>query len=85
MGVSTKPGAIRIAEAVAADLGCATRSLTTAEATEVWGELGTLIMAASSRISDRKTRDQLNWSPRQGDMLPEIGQARLRKLAEAHN
>ncbi|MFF2086646.1 NAD-dependent epimerase/dehydratase family protein [Nocardia sp. NPDC058176] len=70
-----------IAEQVAADLGVETRSLTTEEATEVWGEFGALIMAASSRIRAVAARRELGWHPEHTDMLTEIGEHRLRQLA----
>lgn len=70
-----------IAEAVARDLGCATRSVTQSEATEIWGEFGALIMNVSSRVRDAQTRRALGWSPQHLDMLSEIGEPRLRALA----
>jgi nucleoside-diphosphate-sugar epimerase len=70
-----------IAEAVARDLGVPSRSVTMAEAAEIWGEFGALIMSVSSRVRDAATRAALGWSPRHGDMLSEIGEPRLRALA----
>jgi len=70
-----------IAEAVARDLGCETRSVTMAEAGEIWGEFGALIMSVSSRVRDTTTRKSLGWAPRNNDMLSEIGEPRLRALA----
>ena len=72
-----------IAEAVAADLGCPTRSLTVAEATDVWGEFGALIMSATSRCRDPRSRGELGWRPEHTDMLTMVGEARLRALAGA--
>lgn len=71
-----------IAEAVARDLGCATRSVTQSEATEIWGEFGALIMSVSSRVRDAQTRRALGWSPQHLDMLSEIGEPRLRALTK---
>ncbi len=71
-----------IAEAVARDLGCETRSVTVSEATEIWGEFGALIMSVSSRVRDVQTRKALGWSPQHLDMLSEIGEPRLRALAK---
>lgn len=71
-----------IAEAVALDLGCETRSVTLSEATEIWGEFGALIMSVSSRVRDTQTRKVLGWSPQHLDMLSEIGEPRLRALAK---
>ncbi|MEE4454886.1 NAD-dependent epimerase/dehydratase family protein [Novosphingobium resinovorum] len=70
-----------IAEAVARDLGVSTRSVTMAEATEIWGEFGALIMSVSSRMCDAASRAALGWSPNHTDMLSEIGEPRLRALA----
>jgi nucleoside-diphosphate-sugar epimerase len=72
-----------IAEAVARDLGCATRSLTPAEAVAVWGELGALVMAASGRTRDIRTRAELGWTPQHTDMLTVVGDPGLRGLATA--
>ncbi len=70
-----------IAEAVARDLGCATRSVTLSEAAAIWGEFGALIMSVSSRVRDAATRRALRWAPVHTDMLSEIGEPRLRALA----
>ncbi|WNV86147.1 NAD-dependent epimerase/dehydratase family protein [Umezawaea sp. Da 62-37] len=70
-----------IAQAVADDLSRPTRSLTPREATEVWGEFGALILAASSRIRAPRTRRELGWSPTRTDMLTMVGDARLRSIA----
>ncbi|MFE1960620.1 hypothetical protein [Streptomyces sp. NPDC059479] len=70
-----------IAEAVAHDLGCGTRSLTEDEGTAVWGEFGALIMAASSRGRAPRIRQDLGWAPHHTDMLTMIGEPRLRELA----
>ncbi|MDQ0779634.1 nucleoside-diphosphate-sugar epimerase [Streptomyces aurantiacus] len=70
-----------IAEAVARDLDCGTRSLTEHEAAAVWGDFGALIMAASSRGRAPRTRQDLGWAPHHTDMLTMIGEPRLRELA----
>ncbi|WP_328498702.1 NAD-dependent epimerase/dehydratase family protein [Streptomyces sp. NBC_00414] len=70
-----------IAERVADDLGCDTRSLTPEEAALVWGEFGALVMAASSRLRSVCAQQELGWRPEHTDMLSTIGAARLRKLA----
>lgn len=70
-----------IAEAIARDLGVDTRSLTMAEAAEVFGPFGALLQSASSRSRDPRTRSELGWSPTQLDFLSEIGEPRLRVLA----
>lgn len=70
-----------IAEAVARDLGCGTRSLTPAEATGVWGEFGALVMGASSRSRDPRARRELRWTPEYTDLLSTVGEPRLRALA----
>ncbi len=71
-----------IAECVARDLGCPTRSLTVEEAFDVWGKFATLIvMAASSRSRSPRAREDLGWTPVHLDMLSQIGEPRLRALA----
>lgn len=70
-----------IAEAVARDLGVPTRSVSMAEAAEIWGDFGALIMSVSSRIRDTATRTALGWVPRHTDMLSEVGEPRRRALA----
>lgn len=72
-----------IAEAVARDLGCETRSLTLEEAFEVWGKFAALIvMGASSRSRSPRARRDLGWEPEHLDMMTQIGEPRLRALAE---
>jgi nucleoside-diphosphate-sugar epimerase len=70
-----------IAEAVARDLGCATRSVTEDEAVDVWGEFGALIMGASSRSRSQRALTELGWVPLHADMLTMIGESRLRAMA----
>lgn len=70
-----------IAEAVARDLGVATRSLTMDEASEVFGPFGALIQSACSRSRDPRTRAELGWRPNHLDLLSQIGEPRLRALA----
>jgi nucleoside-diphosphate-sugar epimerase len=70
-----------IAERVAADLGVDTRSVTPAEAVEVWGEFEALIIGASSRLRDPRSRTELGWAPRHTDLLSTVGETRLRDLA----
>ncbi|AEM84475.1 NAD-dependent epimerase/dehydratase family protein [Streptomyces violaceusniger] len=72
-----------IAEWVADDLGCGTRSVDEGEAAAIWGQFGALIMAASSRCRAPRTRRQLGWYPRHTDMLTMVGEPRLRELASA--
>ena len=72
-----------IAERVAQDLGCPTRSLSVEEAFEVWGKFATLIvMGASSRSRSPRSRDELGWVPVHTDLLSQIGEERLRALAK---
>jgi nucleoside-diphosphate-sugar epimerase len=72
-----------IAEAVARDLGCPTRSVTVEEAFEIWGRFATLIvMGASSRSRSPRSRNELSWAPEHLDMLSQIGEQRLRALSE---
>jgi nucleoside-diphosphate-sugar epimerase len=70
-----------IAEAVARDLGVPTRSLTPAEAVGVWGEMGALVLSASSRTRDDRTRAELGWAPQHTDLLTAVGDPDLRALA----
>lgn len=70
-----------IAEAVARDLGVPTRSLTMAQAVEAFGPFGALLLSASSRSRDPRTRAELGWSPTRHDLLAQVGEARLRALA----
>lgn len=70
-----------IAEKVAGDLGIEARSITPAEGRDVWGELGALIMGASSRLQAVSARRELGWKPEHTDMLSMIGEPRLRRLA----
>jgi len=71
-----------IAEAVARDLGVKTRSLTMDEAAGVFGPFGALLQSACSRSRDPRTRSELGWKPTQLDLLSEIGEPRLRALAD---
>jgi nucleoside-diphosphate-sugar epimerase len=72
-----------IAEAVARDLGCPSRSLSVEEAFDVWGKFATLIvMGASSRSRSVRARKELGWAPVHMDMLELIGEPRLRALAQ---
>jgi nucleoside-diphosphate-sugar epimerase len=70
-----------VAEAVARDLDVPTRSLTPAAAVGVWGEMGALVMSASSRTRDPRTRAELGWAPRHTDLLDTVGDPDLRALA----
>ena len=70
-----------IADAVAADLGVTTRSLTPQQAVEVWGRFGALIVSSTSRIRATLSHSELGWTPKHHDMLTTIGQPRLRQLA----
>ena len=71
-----------IAEAVARDLDCPTRSVSVEEAFEIWGRFATLIvMGASSRSRSPRARSDLGWTPEHLDMLSQIGEPRLRALA----
>lgn len=74
-----------IAEAVARDMGCATRSLTVDEAVQVWGEFGALIMGSTSRSRSQRTLRDLGWIPTHTDMLAMIGEPRLRAMAVRTN
>lgn len=69
-----------IAQAVAADTGVATRSLTFAEAVDRWGKFETLIgMGVCSRTRAPRSRSELGWSPVHTDLMADIGHARYRQ------
>jgi len=70
-----------IAEAVAQDMQCETRSVTSEEATQIWGEFGSIVMGGSSRSRSPRSREQLGWTAKRTDMLTMIGEPRLRALA----
>jgi hypothetical protein len=69
-----------IAEAVAADLGCATRSITMDEAAEVWGGFDALIMGACNRSRSPRTRRELDWASTHNDLLTMVGAPHLRLI-----
>jgi nucleoside-diphosphate-sugar epimerase len=72
-----------IGEAVARDLGCETRSLSLEEAFDVWGKFRALIvMGACSRSRSPRSREELGWTPEHLDLLTQVGEPRLRALAE---
>lgn len=71
-----------LAEAVAADLGLATRSIDFATGVACWGKFETLIgMATCSRTRCPRTRRELGWQPRHPDMLSDVGHPAYRALA----
>lgn len=72
-----------IAEAVARDLACETRSVSPEEAQTIWGEFGALIMSSCSRSRSPRSRRELGWRPEHTGMLGMIGEPRLRALAQA--
>ncbi len=62
-----------LAERVAQQLGCATRSVDFEEAARIWGKFRALIiMSSCSRTRSPGTRSALNWEPRHLDMLSEV-------------
>jgi nucleoside-diphosphate-sugar epimerase len=72
----------RIAEAVARDLGVSTRGLSMEEAHELFGPVGATIYSACSRSLDPRSRTELGWKPVHLDMLSQVGEPRLRALAQ---
>lgn len=71
-----------IAETVARDLGCDTRSVTMDEAIEIWGKFAVLvILASSSRARSPRARTELGWAPRHADLLSMAGAPHLRRRA----
>jgi nucleoside-diphosphate-sugar epimerase len=71
-----------IAESVARDLGVQTRSLSIEEAHEMFGPEATMIYSACSRSRDPRSRAELGWEPVYLDMLVQVGEPRLRALAQ---
>ncbi|AUW57162.1 nucleoside-diphosphate sugar epimerase [Sphingobium sp. SCG-1] len=71
-----------IAECVARDMGCQTRSVDMDEAMKIWGRYQTLIvLSVSSRSRAVRSRHELDWSPHHTDMLTEVGLMEFRELA----
>lgn len=71
-----------IAESVARDMGCETRSVDMDEAMDIWGRYQTLIvLSVCSRSRAVRSRRELGWSPRHHDMLSEVGLNEFRALA----
>jgi nucleoside-diphosphate-sugar epimerase len=71
-----------IAESVARDLDVPTRSLSIEEAHEMFGPEATMIYSACSRSRDPRSRADLGWQPVHLDMLAQVGEPRLRVLAQ---
>jgi hypothetical protein len=63
-----------LADGVAADLGCPTRSLSKTEAERVWGEFGALIMGSTGRSGSQRTEAELDWAARPRTLLHQIGE-----------
>lgn len=62
-----------IAEAVGRVMDCETRSVTFAEACEIWGDLlAGSGLAVNSRSVPRRTRDELGWEPKHFDLIDDI-------------
>jgi nucleoside-diphosphate-sugar epimerase len=62
-----------LAEAVARELRCGTRSVTFETAEQIWGRFFTLIiMSTSSRSRAPRSRRELGWKPVHVDMLEEV-------------
>jgi|GEM_PF-157786 len=71
-----------IAESVARDMDCATRSVGVDEAMDIWGRYQTLIvLSVCSRSRAVRSRLDLAWTPQHHDMLSEIGLPEFRQLA----
>ncbi|NIJ17933.1 NAD-dependent epimerase/dehydratase family protein [Sphingobium vermicomposti] len=70
-----------LAEAVARDLGVTARSIDFFEGVRRWGKFETLIgMATCSRSRSPRTRRELGWTPRNLDLLTDIGHPAYRAL-----
>lgn len=62
-----------IAEAVADVIGCGTRSVTYAQACELWGQTTVdLAHAVNSRSRSPRSRQELGWAPERCDLIAEI-------------
>lgn len=71
-----------IADAVAGVAGCSTRSISLAEAGEIWGDYPARIMFnVCSRSQARRSRAELGWSPRHCDLIRDIRLGSYRDLA----
>jgi nucleoside-diphosphate-sugar epimerase len=69
-----------IAEAVAVVMGCETRSVTFAEACELWGDLvAGAALAVNSRSVPRRTREELGWAPRRLDLIDDVRNGSYRR------
>ncbi|MFQ3894810.1 NAD-dependent epimerase/dehydratase family protein [Sphingobium sp. R-7] len=73
-----------IAEAVAAVVGCETRSLTYEEACELWGAFWVdIALAVNSRSIARRTVEELGWRPKYRDVIEDIRSGSYRDHYEA--
>ncbi|KAJ9637540.1 hypothetical protein H2204_004689 [Knufia peltigerae] len=72
-----------IAEAVGEVTECPTRSVTLAEAVELWGSTWVEIgLAVNSRLRAPKARSELGWSPEHVDLVADIRQGSYKKAFE---
>lgn len=73
-----------VAESVAHDLGCGTRSVSVEEAMEIWSRRQALInLSVSSRCRAVRSRDELGWAATRFNMLEEVGREDFRAMALA--
>ncbi|MDR7167292.1 nucleoside-diphosphate-sugar epimerase [Nocardia kruczakiae] len=73
-----------LAECVARVNGCGTRSVTVPEAFEIWGKFTPLVtLGVSSRSRSPRSRNELGWTPRRGDVAQAIldGELNGRRIA----
>lgn len=69
-----------LAEAIAGVMGCGTRSLSWAEAVEIWGELwADLAYGVSSRSRAVRSRGELGWTPTRVDLVDYIRRGSFRE------
>ena len=72
-----------IAEAVGQATNCPTKSITYAEAVELWGppwvEIG---LAVNSRLRAPKTRSELGWRPAHVDLITDIREGSYKNAFE---
>jgi nucleoside-diphosphate-sugar epimerase len=74
-----------LAAAVGRELGVPTRSVDPAEAVELWGEFGALIMAATSSTTSPRAEAELGWRPSPVDLEAEVRAAVLSRAATSRS
>jgi nucleoside-diphosphate-sugar epimerase len=82
-GTSTTTVTVReLAEAIGTALQLPTRSVSHAEAKQIWGPFMTAVVQYENRPSNRKAIQQLGWQPHGIDMLNDISSASYTEMAK---